>query len=360
MRILYYETTAYYPSSAHFLEALRDLAAERLDFAYDFFDEAEFAGSRSLPRRIAARMLKGRARRYAALNRAFVERARRFAPDVVLIAKGARLSPDALHEIRRITGAMLINWATDDPFNPANGSANLIASIRLYDLYVSARQAAIPDLKRHGARNTAYVRFGYKPGFHYPESAANADEAARFACDLTFIGGADADRVPYFEHLVGAMPGIRLNLYGGCWNRHTGLRRYWRGEAVGRDYRLALGGAAIAVNLVRRSNRDDHVMRTFEAPACGAFMLAERTPTHLQMFKDDREAVFFNSPEELAAKVREYLPRAADRARIADAGRRRIVAGGHSYRDRLLEILGYSRSLANRAPANSSARDAVA
>ena len=360
MRILYYETTAYYPSSAHFLEAMRGLAAQRSDFACDFFDEAELAGSRSLTDRIAARMLKGRPRRHAALNRALVERARSFAPDIVLIAKGARLSPETLGEIRRITGATLINWATDDPFHPANSSADLIASISLYDLYVSARRAAIPDLERHGARNTVYVRFGYKPEFHYPESAANADEAARFACDVAFVGGADADRVPYFEHLVSAIPGIRLNLYGGYWNRCPALRRYWRGEAIGRDYRLALGGAAIAANLVRRSNRDDHVMRTFEAPACGAFMLAERTPTHLELFKEDREAVFFNSPEEFAAKVREYLPLAADRRRIADAGRSRIVAGGHSYRDRLLEIIEHARALVDCAPADASARGAGA
>ena len=361
MRILYYETTAYYPSSAHFLEAMGALAAERPDFAFDFFDEARFIRNRSLRARIAARMLKDRPRRFAALNRAFVERARRFSPDIVLIAKGGRLSPAALREVKRRTGAMLINWATDDPFNAANSSANLLASIPLYDLYVSARMAAIADLERHGARNAAYVRFGYKPEFHYPEGAADSAEAARFDCDVAFIGGADADRAPWFEHLVRALPGIRLNLYGAYWNRYPALRQYWRGEAAGRDYRLALGGCATAVNLVRRANRDDHVMRTFEAPACGAFVLAERTPTHLELFEDDREAVFFSSAEELAAKVREYLPRAADRRRIAEAGRRRIIDGAHSYRDRLTEILEYARAVEARgAPADSSARGAVA
>lgn len=361
MRILYYETTAHYPSSAHFLEAMRARAAERPDFAFDFFDEARFVRNGSLRARIAARMLKGRQRRFAALNRAFVERARRFAPDIVLIAKGGKLSSATLREIKHRAGATLINWATDDPFNPANSTADLLASIPLYDLYVSARMAAIPDLERHGARNVAYVRFGYKPEFHYPESAANRAEAARFDCDVAFIGGADADRAPWFEHLMRALPHIRLNLYGAYWNRYPALRRYWRGEAAGRDYRLALDGCAIAVNLVRRSNRDDHVMRTFEAPACGAFVLAERTPTHLELFERDREAVFFGSVEELAAKVREYLPRAADRRRIADAGRRRIVTGAHSYHDRLTRILEHARAIAdNRARTDSSARGAVA
>jgi spore maturation protein CgeB len=361
VRILYYETTAHYPSSAHFLEAMRAVAAQRSDFVFDFFDEARFIRGRSLRARIAARMLKRRPRRFSALNRAFVERARRFAPDIALIAKGSRLSPSALREIKQRTGATLINWATDDPFNSANSSANLIASIPLYDLYASPRTAALPDLARHGARETAYVRFGYKPEFHYPESAADRAEAARYDCDVAFIGGADPDRAPWFEHLPRAVPGIRLNLYGAYWNRHPALRQYWRGEAAGRDYRLALGGCAMAVNLVRRSNRDDHVMRTFEAPACGAFVLAERTPTHLELFEEDREAVFFSSPEELAARVREYLPRAADRRLIADAGHRRIVNGAHSYRDRLTQILALAGEIADRgARGRSPVRGAVA
>ena len=48
--------------------------------------------------------------------------------------------------------------------------------------------------------------------------------------------------------------------------RDRELRRYHGGFAVGRDYRLALSCTKVAPCLVRRSNRDGHVMRTFERP----------------------------------------------------------------------------------------------
>jgi spore maturation protein CgeB len=166
-----------------------------------------------------------------------------------------------------------------------------------------------------------------------------------------FIGGCDADRAPYFEHLVRALPHLRIHLYGGYFDRYPALKPYWHGFVTGRDYRLALGGAKIAINLVRRANRDDHVMRTFEVPACGAFMLAERTPTHQGLFQEDREAAFFNSHEELAAKVQHWLEHDTDRVAVASAGQRKILEGRHSYADRLDQILELARPLITNAAA---------
>ena len=108
---------------------------------------------------------------------------------------------------------------------------------------------------------------------------------------------------------------------------------------MGRDYRLALGGARIGLCLLRRANRDQHAMRSFEIPACGTFMLAERTDEHLAVFREDEEAAFFSSPQELLDKVRYYLAHEEIRRRIAIAGHARVTTGGHTYRDRLREIV---------------------
>ena len=80
-------------------------------------------------------------------------------------------------------------------------------------------------------------------------------------------------------------------------------------------------------------------MRSFEIPACGAFMLAERTEEHLALFREDEEAVFFGTPEEMLDKVRYYLAHDEIRRRIAEAGHARVTAGGHTYLDRLREIV---------------------
>jgi spore maturation protein CgeB len=353
MRILYAETTAYAPSSAHFIEALHASAA-RGEHEFRFLDEADFIkSSRSIAERIADRVAGRPLSGYQQLNRAMVELAAAFSPDMILIGKGRWFTPAAIEAAAKVSGAMLVNWATDDPFNRIDSSRELLKSIPLYDLYVCTKKNIMADVRRAGCANVAYVRFGYKPEVHFPELPANDEERERYACDVMFIGGCDPHRSAYFEALIRAMPELKLRLYGMYWERVRALRPYARGFAVARDYRLAIGGAKIAVNLVRRANRDDHVMRTFEIPACGGFMLTERSSTHEELFAEDNEAAFFGSPDEFVAKVRSYLGRDEDRARIAAAGYRKITHGRHSYGDRLVEIIQLAQSVRGlqKAPA---------
>jgi spore maturation protein CgeB len=316
----------------------------RGEHQFRFVDEADFIkSSRSIPERLAERIACRPLSGYQNLNRALVENAADFLPDIILIGKGRWFTPATLDAARKVSGATIVNWATDDPFNSADNSRDLLESIPLYDLYVCTKQEIMNDVRRAGCANVVYVRFGYKPEVHFPEAPATADERRRFGCDVMFVGGCDPHRIAYFDALIRAIHGIKLHLYGMYWERVRTLRPYARGFAVGREYRLAVSGANIAVNLVRRANRDDHVMRTFEIPACGGFLLTERSATHEELFSEDNEAAFFSRPDELAAKVRIYLGRDDDRVRIASAGHRKIIEGRHSYGDRLTEIIAAAR-----------------
>ncbi len=361
MRILYSETGAYLPSSAHFLEAMEQRAAAGHG-EFLFFDEARFiAPCGSLADRVARRVVGRPLRGYGEINRALLGAAESFKPDVILIAKGAYFAPATLRALKESSGATLVNYASDDPFNPASSSRDVLDSIPLFDLYLSTRRAAMADIARAGCPRVEYLMFGYKPELHFPEAPRTVSEHARFDSDVAFVGGCDADRAPYFEHLARAIPGLRMHLYGAYFDRYPALKPFWCGMATGRDYRLALGGAKIALNLVRRANRDDHVMRTFEIPACGAFMLAERTLVHEELFEKNREAVFFSSPAELTERVREWLARDAERVQIAAAGHRKIVCGAHHYADRLARIVdlvtGGGETVSADAPASEHNRE---
>jgi len=340
MRVLLIETTQYYPSSPLFLDGLKELAAERRH-QYAFFDEALFLRplSHSLMHKVAYRVLGRRPLTYWSLNRSLVRYAQCIRPNVVVVAKGAYLAPETLVRIKHATGAILVNYATDDPFNAAVNTADQVAAIPLYDVYACPRRAIMDDVTRVGCATVVYAPFGYQPAVHFQEEPRTQAEKDRFCSDVVFAGGCDKDRVPYFELLLRAIPGLKLHLYGGYWERYPVLRPYHRGFAIGRDFRLALHGSKIALNLVRRANRDGHTMRTFEVTACGAFMLAERTPEHLDLYKDGLEAGYFDSPDELVDKVRYYLAHEQERKNIAEAGRRRVVAGGHTYKDRLIQML---------------------
>lgn len=336
MRLLLLDSTAHYPSNPLFLEALEGIELSR-GLQWSLVDEARLMRSGLLPR-IANRVI-GQTWGVRSLNRALLNAARALRPHLVLIVKGAHVAPDTLAAIRLETGAQLVNYATDDPFNPLVSTPALRASIPQYDLYACTKRAIIEDVRAAGGKHVLYVPFAYKPLVHFHEEPASEWEESRFSSDVLFVGGCDGDRIPYFEALINDVPNLDLGLYGGFWDRHPTLARYHRGFAVGRDYRLALGSAKIVVNLVRKANRDGHVMRTFEIPATKAFMLAERTPEHLELFRDGREIVCFSTPTELVAKVRHYLARPEERARIARHGHRVVITGRHRYEDRLVDIL---------------------
>ncbi len=122
------------------------------------------------------------------------------------------------------------------------------------------------------------------------------------------------------------------------WNRFPEYAACYRGFANGPHYRYALAGAGVVLCPVRRANRDGHSMRTFEAPAAGAFTLMERTPDHLELFEEERHAAFFEGPDELRDKTDFYLGRDDARRRMAAAAHARITGGGHTYSDRLEQI----------------------
>lgn len=376
MRILLFDTSAHALPWPLFLQDLGQLTTERPDhYAYSFVDEAAFLEPRSIGNRVLTRGLdwftinvEGRRTRMLAyetaarflryrrhavrdtdLNRRLQEEAKTFAPEVVLVVMGFHIWPRTLAAIKQETGALIVNYATDDPFNERTSSRDLREAISLYDVYACTKKATMEDVARAGCPNVQYVRFGYHPSVHFVETPATAEEQKRFAADIAFVGEGDADRVPFFRALMKAIPNLNLALYGGLWELSPVLRRYYRGTVRGREFRLALGGAKIAVNLVRVQNRDDHVMRTFEGPACGAFMLSERTEEHLALFAEGREAAYFESPQELVEKARYYLANDSDRERIRKAGYRKTIAGSHTYRDRLMQILQMVQPAAARA-----------
>ena len=131
------------------------------------------------------------------------------------------------------------------------------------------------------------------------------------------------------------------------------------GELYRTDYREAIWRSRINLSFLTHSNQDEFVHKSFEIAGCGGFLLAERSAGHLQRFKEDEEAVFFSTFDELAAKIRRYLPDEAARRRIAHAGNLRAARDGyHNDRQVGLILERIQSILSQRNPA--SAKPALA
>lgn len=270
-------------------------------------------------------------------DRSAIRLCRDFDPDLV-IGVGGCLTAGAIREIRGKSRARLVMYTTDNPFNLTACREFVRQSVPHWDIIATPRRATMGQLREHGARHVIYLPFGYDPNLHFPESPRNEAEAYRFRSDVAFLGGCDNDRVPFLNPLAEAED-LNVAFYGGYYRQTAALKRRNKGFAYGRDYRLALCGTSVALCLVRRANADGHVMRTFEVPACGAFLLAERTEEHEDLFEENREAVFFSGPDEMIDKIRFFVRSQDLRNRIAAAGHKRIVDGGNTYRDRLRSLI---------------------
>lgn len=146
-----------------------------------------------------------------------------------------------------------------------------------------------------------------------------------------------------FNRALAAAVTPRVGVWGN-WAREVkrspDLRPLWRAPGVwGVDYAKAMGCASIGLSLLSRLAPDRHTTRTFEIPACGTFLLAERTEEHQELFEEGREAEFFGDLDELQDKIRYYLAHPDERKRIAAAGRERCLRGGYSYHDRMRGLL---------------------
>jgi len=234
-------------------------------------------------------------------------------------------------------GIGTINYLTDDPWNPCHRAPWFFKALPHYHRVFTPRRANLKELERSTSRPVSFLPFGYSPELHLNAACSPIHDLGETP-DIIFVGGADGDRVPYIAAL--ANDGFKLALYGGYWDRYHETRQWARGIVPGSEITKATAHAKIALCLVRRANRDGHVMRTFEIPASGGCMLAEWTQEHEEIFGAEGRAVLhFRSIEEMLEKARWLMDHPQERQRLARAAHQLITRGGHTYQDRLSTML---------------------
>jgi spore maturation protein CgeB len=298
--------------------------------------EQAFAAPR-LVRGLMWRLCDHRPLALGSWSRYVVDACTRRRPRWLLCTGLAPLDATALEAIGRL-GVTRINFLTDDPWNPRLSSRWFLDALRHYDHVFTPRRANVVDLVRHGRGSVSHLPFGYDPELCFPDLPSTAEELSRLSADVVFVGGADPERVPFIAAMI--RDGFDVALYGGYWGRYRQTRRRSRGHADLATVRKATSTAKVALCLVRRANRDGHVMRSLEIAAMGACMLVEDTPEHRDLFgPPGRTVTYFASIPELLTELRRLVNDAEERRRLAAAVRKHILEGRHTYDDRLRAML---------------------
>ena len=253
--------------------------------------------------------------------------------DIVWIDKGLTISPETLLYIKdKSPETKIVSYSPDNMTLRHNQSQQYIKCIPLYDYIFTTKSYILNDMEKLGARRIYFVNNAYESRFHYPRILNDMDKI-KLSADVCFIGAFEQERWESIKYLVDH--GICVTVWG------TG-----KGWSQYQDYNpnliLHLGGlfseyyarsfTASKINLcfLRKMNYDQQTTRTMEIPACGGFMMAERTEEHLSLFKENEEAVFFGSNEELLKKCRYYLSHESERNEIARRGYQRCIESDYS------------------------------
>jgi spore maturation protein CgeB len=267
-----------------------------------------------------------------------LDAARRRSWDIIWLEKALCIGPRELRAIRAsCPRAHIIGFAADDMCLRHNQSRQFVAALPHYDCFITTKPHAVAELEALGCARVLAVGNGFDPEAFHPRPLA-AGDAERLGGDVGFIGTYESSRA---ELMLGlARAGLRVRVWGDGWRssraRHENLRVEHR-PLYFEDFSKACAAFKINLGFLRKLNRDRTTTRSVEIPACGGFMLAERTPEHLELFEEGREAEFFASPAELLRKCRLYLADEAARRSIARRGFERCIASGYSNTARLRE-----------------------
>lgn len=310
-------------------------AALRLGLRSRFLDMREAASPYRLVNSLYWRLAQRRPARIAAFEARLLAECRAD-PPVLLIATGQ--PPLRLPALQRLAelGVPTLNYSTDDPWNPTLRGNWHLAALSGFSVICTPRTANVLEFRALGCRAVHHLPFGYDEGLL--EESVPADLTG--PPDVLFVGGADADRHAFFDAWR-ASGGPEPALVGAYWTDTPRFRDRSRGGRLPSQLVWLTRRATVSLILVRRANRDGHVMRSFEAAAAGGCLLVEDTAEHRAIFGPDGEAVrYFSDPAHGVAVCRDLLAApATERERLRQAVQRRIVAGAHTYGDRLRQML---------------------
>lgn len=266
--------------------------------------------------------------------------------DIIWLDKALEVKPAIINEMhKQQDGCRVIFYSPDNMLLSPNQTRSYLHALPLYDLQVTTKSHNIVELKKLGAGEVLFVDKAFDPNTHRPIHLTD-EEKSFWGADVGFVGGFEQER--YETMLKLAEAGINLIARGPGWepyvHQHPNLT-VLPGWVYDDDYARSICATKINLGFLRKIALDKQTARSIEIPACGGFMLAERTDEHLRLFAEGKEAEFFGDLDELLNKILYYLEHDMEREQIAQAGHKRCVESGYSNHDRLKTILEYAQNL---------------
>jgi hypothetical protein len=313
------------------LRALREMGHNVVGFPFKNYFPDNISG------RIQNRFMIGPV--ISKINEDLIRYVEEIMPDVVLCYRALPVTAATIRYLSSTDASrILVCYNNDNAFGELSSKSYwrlYKATIPFYDLHLAYRDSDVPHLNKNASTHVLHPH--NMPWLHrvLPKS-----DFVGWESDICFLGHFEPDRrQKELDVLMKKVPAhYRLN--GSFWKENS-KDMAWQGmdtkELQGEDYVRALNATKIALVFFSTWNADTFTRRVFEIPACGTMMLSQRTDTMLDLYAEDKEAIYFSSAEELVDKARYYLAHDTLRVQIAEAGRKRCLDSGYDIYSRMSE-----------------------
>ena len=294
-----------------------------------------------------------------AFNEGLKQVIRDYVPELVFFFH-LHIINESVPRLARSIGAKNFAYFPDDAFAPELYTQRADGFVRAMDAIFTTKSFNVDEFKMVGVPNVIFMNKGYNPGCHHPVTPTPEDYQ-KYGGDVVFVGTAfESWRIDFMARLVDACPNVKFRIFGSKWGKTRNPRFYiskparfrsWRNLApftgepiICEDMSLAFATNKICLALLKQGTgsvrmRDYQTSRSIEIPACKGFMLAEYTDEHAELFKEDKEAVYFRSFDQLVEKIQYYLEHDDERRQIVEAGYQRAMTSGYSYYDYAQQII---------------------
>lgn len=250
-------------------------------------------------------------------------------PDLIWVNGGELFGKSILRSLK-FFNIPIILYNNDDPTGRRDKGRfiSLLSALNYYDHVATCRLPSYNELvKILGQDRVQRIFMSYDEVAHQPLRLGEVIPND-FLCDVSFSGTwmRHEKRHLIIEHLLNA--GFRVNIYGNRWHKSPFFEKIkpaWKRPFVkDREYVYSIVGAKINLGLLSKGNRDQHTTRSMEIPFAGGLLCAERTREHQLLYREDKDAVFWSSLDELLFCCRRLLANTQLRESIRLSGMARI------------------------------------
>lgn len=274
------------------------------------------------------------------LGQVILAEAEEWRPHLVLALAQAPLEPKVLDRLGEL-GAVRAFWFVEDfrvrPYYRQVATA--------YDHFFHIQGRAMEAQLRGLGANAHHLPLAAHPAVHRPLQLSDS-ERKRWSAPVGFMGQGYPNRVRLLSELIRQVQGLRI--WGTGWPDSGPLAhviaeagRRISAQEVARVYNACEVVLNLHTSELAAADPEalDYVNpRTFEVAACGGFQIKEKSAALGSVLAQGQEIAVFSKPSELPGLIKHYRAHPQERAAMAAAARRRVLAQ-HTYYHRMETML---------------------